>query len=155
MRRMLRPDSNHRKLAIVRGTDPVCEICAQERGSGSVFERLITLASRANYECFRDGAEAPADNQPRQELRREHQAVFERWLCLTLQDKLADLDVCAENRGLSVLEVIRPWMARGCRQNLIPAAACQPQQDLFELEFEILLPIVRAHSAEEKPRRQP
>lgn len=112
---------------------------APRAGTGSVFEQLICVAALQGHNGD------PADD-PRQPLRTEHQTVFEHWLSLKLAAKLADLEACAANDGSSALEIVRHWIQPRRHRGLIPNAALQAQRELFELEFEILLPIVAANS---------
>lgn len=109
----------------------------------SVFERLIYIASLANHGAGDDAGEEPADSTLGQMLGKEHQAVLENWLCLKLRDKIADLDAFAADQGRSAIEILRHWIQPRCHQRLIPAAALR-LRGLFELELEILLPIVTA-----------
>jgi hypothetical protein len=92
----------------------------------SVFERLIYIGTLVNHRAGRDPGEEPAERKARRLLRKEHQAVFERWLCLSLRDKMADLEACAEDHGGTVLEVVRYWILPRCHPGPIPAAARLP-----------------------------
>jgi hypothetical protein len=115
-------------------------------GLFSVFEQLIRIASLVNQGGQDDPGEGSADRRPRLLLRTAHHAVFERWLYLKFRDKIADLDACAADQGRSSLEIVRYWIQPRRQQRLIPPGALRSQRDLFDLEFEILLPIVAANS---------
>jgi hypothetical protein len=108
----------------------------------SVFERMVYIGSLVKPAAGHDAGEKPADRKARQMLRQEHQAAFERWLCLNLRDKMADLEACAEDQGQTPIEIMRHWIEPRRHPHLIPAGALVPQRDLFEMEFGILLQIV-------------
>jgi hypothetical protein len=112
---------------------------APQVAAASVFEQLKCIAA------LHEQSGEPTDD-PRRPLRTEHQTVFEHWLSLKLAAKIADLEACAANEGVSALEIVRHWIQPRCHCGLIPDVALPPQRELFELEFEILLPIVAANS---------
>ncbi len=116
------------------------------RDRHSVFERLIYVGTLINQLAGLYGGEGPDGGTLRQTLRREHRVAFERWLCLNLEDKMSDLEAYANDHGGTVLDVLRCWILPHCNPNLIPPGAAAPQRELFELDFEVLLPIMAAKS---------
>jgi len=141
---MLVPENICGKTCAVSAVAAGGEVHTTLVGMHSVFERLIYIRTLVNHGAGRDPGEEPAERKARHMLGKEHLAVFERWLCLGLGDKMADLEACAEDHGGTIREVMRYWILPHCHPNLIPVAALGPQRELFELEFEILLPIMAA-----------
>jgi len=57
---------------------------------------------------------------------------------------MADLEACGEDRGGTAIDLMRHWIQPRCHRDPIPAAALGSQRGLFELELEILWPIMAA-----------
>jgi hypothetical protein len=104
-------------------------------GMRSVFERLVYIASLANV------GRLP---------RTEHAAVFEEWLRLGLEQKREDLETYAHRRGLPPHELVREWLQRHSYEALIPCGALRPERELFEMDLEVLLPILAQRQADLK-----
>lgn len=110
------------------------ELFATLLGIPSVFERLIYVASLAL-----DGSDG---NGRQGALRAEHQAVFENWLGLSLQEKQADLEVCGAGQGHSLPGMMRHWIEPHHHQCLIPESAPSVQRELFIMELEVLFLVI-------------
>ncbi len=126
------------------------ELPAKLRTLPSVFERLIYVVLLFKQAPGASG-EGPDGAKSKQIVQQEHRAAFEHWLALKLRDKVEDLELCAERHARSPLDVLREWIPPQSHRMLIPSMATQPQRSLFELEFEILLPIVAANMRQSEP----
>jgi hypothetical protein len=64
---------------------------------------------------------------------------FEGWLCLTLADKLADIEVYASDRQETVVQIASRWLSMGKRDRLVPRGVLPPERRLFESDVNLLL----------------
>lgn len=112
----------------------------------TLFGRLIYLASLRNQST---GAyEHPAlaqmigDEQAGESLRRSHERVFQDWLCLNLEQQMADLqEYLSEIQNPAAL--LGDWAGSGSYQGLAPAAAQDVERQLFVGDFQTLLALLQ------------
>jgi len=72
-------------------------------------------------------------------LCREHHKIFEDWLGLSLEDKLADLEYYATCRREAVASIAHEWLSPDQRDYLVPCGALPPEKRLFQGDVETLL----------------
>jgi hypothetical protein len=104
----------------------------------SVFERLVYIASLADRNDM--GEEAGA--RSRRVLRTEHSAVFDEWLCLSMEQKVEDVKTYAGGQRRPSHELMRLWLQPHCYEILIPPGSLSPARELFREDLEILLQIL-------------
>jgi hypothetical protein len=116
----------------------------------SVFQRLVYVVS---FNCLetrrRLGDDCPGQfpewvdggENARAAIVRQHQLVFEDWLCLSLEQKLADLEEWASRLGRPRADMARDWLQPRPLACLLPPGVMAPERDLFRYDLELLLPI--------------
>jgi hypothetical protein len=104
----------------------------------SVFERLIYIVSLANRKAVGETASA----RVRRVLAAEHMSVFEKWLGLSLEQKLEDLKTCAQRQRRLPHELVLRWLRPRRYETLMPPGALPAERELFRMDLETLLPIL-------------
>jgi hypothetical protein len=116
-------------------------------GLSCQFERLIYIASFQNPENRGQFTELLPSDYDRGEvdlpLSREHRKIFEEWLGLALEEKLADLEAYALGRGEAMVDIAHQWFVPERRAGLVPHGAFPPEKLLFQSDVELLLMILR------------
>lgn len=72
-------------------------------------------------------------------LRHEHLTVFEDWLCLSLQQEMAELESFASSQGISSSTLFRTWAREKSYERLLPPGAMPFQRRLFLADMETML----------------
>ena len=109
------------------------------------FERLVFVAALQNPETRDQLCGLPLDHDWEKVsliLCREHREIFEEWLGLYLEDKMADLEAYASGRGESVANIAQRWLSPDQRDYLVPSVALPPEKRLFQIDVETLLMIL-------------
>lgn len=76
-------------------------------------------------------------------LRRSHEAAFREWLGFDLEEQKADLDLYISQLPVPKRTVVETW-ARVCpHRNLIPAGTPAIERDLYLLDVETLLELLK------------
>lgn len=112
-----------------------------------MFERLTYFTFVQNPAarcalCSSLGLEEYEDRQVEAALWKEHHAIFEDWLCMSLERKLADLEEYSSRQDRSLVEVALGWFDPISAQRLIPRGAQAPEIRLFQNDVELLLRII-------------
>jgi hypothetical protein len=68
--------------------------------------------------------------------------VFEAWLCLSLEDKMADLDEWASQFGRSRADLAQQWLQPYSSECLAPSDALIPEVALFRSDLALLRPMI-------------
>ena len=123
-----------------------CAVRAAMHGSPHKFGRLVFVVVLQNPET-RDHLSRllPLDHDCDKvalALCRQHHEIFEDWLCLGLEDKLADLEAYASGLGEAVGSVANQWLSLDQRDYLVPRDALPPEKRLFQSDAEALLIIL-------------
>ena len=117
----------------------------------SIFERLTYLAelnksenqARLYGDLSRRFPEWGADqNRAHAAVEWQHEVIFEKWLCLTLEEKLADLDEWASQFRTSRAELARQWRQPRAIHDLEPESAEAPEIALFRSDLKLLLQVI-------------
>lgn len=74
----------------------------------------------------------------------QHQAMFEEWLRLSPEEKLADLDEWASQFRTSRAELARQWLPPQSIHDLEPHGTGAPEIALFRSDLQLLLPVILA-----------
>ena len=113
----------------------------------SPFERLTYIPSLHNPAVrealrleFRAGEDHRADLEAG--IWATHLLIFEDWLRLTLEEKLADLQDYALRHGWTIGRVAQEWLLPVPAARLVPRGAQPPEVRLFWLDVESLLSIL-------------
>ena len=118
----------------------------------SIFERLVYLVrlkkaendGRLHDELGRRFPEWCIDcRRATAAIEWHHRSIFEDWLRLSLEDKLADLDVWASRFGTTRAALARQWLQPQAVHELEPQAPA-PEIALFRSDLELLLPVILA-----------
>jgi hypothetical protein len=72
----------------------------------------------------------------------EHRAIFDAWLCLSLQQQALELDRHVSNQEPPRRAVLGEWTQQKSYQRLIPPDAMQPERELFVTDMETILRIL-------------
>jgi hypothetical protein len=112
----------------------------------TLFGRLIYLSSLRSQNdgayVHRGLAQMVGDEQAGDTLRRSHARVFQDWLCLNLEQQKGDLqEYLAEVPNPA--EVLAGWVCSASYRDLAPASAQDPERQLFTVDLEKLLAVLR------------
>jgi hypothetical protein len=78
-----------------------------------------------------------------QVLRQSHAAEFSRWLCLNLQQQKGELDKYFAELESDPRTVLANWLKAAPYRNLVPAEARHVERQLYILDLEALLELLR------------
>jgi|SRR5579862_1176163 len=114
-----------------------------------VFERLVYLASLAGSGarglCDQFNQRFPEANYDSVKadaaIAREHEAVFEEWLALSVERKLAGLEYWARHVETPRADLAGEWLQGRSQDRLVPRRALGSQTLLFRSDMALLLPI--------------
>jgi hypothetical protein len=116
----------------------------------STFGRLVYLASlrdqnTGRYEHYglaQIFGEADADEA----LRESHARTFAEWLCYTLEQQKADLDLYLSSFQSDKRTILNTWIRLAPYRNLVPASALDPERRLYLADLEALLEVLKAEN---------
>jgi hypothetical protein len=123
----------------------------------TVFGRLAYLASLrdpntgAYLHCGL--AQAFGEDKAARVLRDTHEEVFAEWLCFTLEQQKADLDLY-----LSALEgerraIIETWIQLSPFRSMVPASVRSVERELYTADLEAILELLRSECGVACPDR--
>jgi hypothetical protein len=72
-------------------------------------------------------------------LRHQHLAVFEDWLCLNVEQQMAELECYASSQSIKAPTLIRQWIQERPFERVIPPDALPFQRRLFLEDMETVL----------------
>jgi hypothetical protein len=111
----------------------------------SPLERLIFVASLRDLATEAD-QRIPALKFYRAEVGHvlgvEHRAIFEAWLCLTLEHQTLELDRHLSNQEAPRRAVLGEWTQQKSYRRLIPPNAMRAERELFVADMESILRIL-------------
>ncbi len=113
----------------------------------SLFGRLVYLSSLRDdnsgaYEHY-GLAHSFGDEEAARVLSESHLNAFAQWLCLTLEQQKADLDVYLSGLAGNRRTIIETWIRLQPYRNLIPAAARQVERELYMADLETILELLK------------
>jgi hypothetical protein len=120
----------------------------------SVFGRLVYLSSLRdpNSDSYEHHGFALMFGQEEADrtLRQSHAQAFAEWLCYTLEQQKADLDLYLSALGANKRAILDAWLRLTPYRNLIPSSARRPERELYLHDLEVLLKLLKnEHGAAE------
>lgn len=112
----------------------------------SLFGRLVYLSSLRDtnsglYQHF-GFAQRFSEREAERTLRRSHVDTFADWLCLSLEEQLADLEIYFAGLDQDRSNIVSNWNSLPPFQGFIPAAAREAQRTLFITDAMLLLEVI-------------
>jgi hypothetical protein len=113
----------------------------------SVFGRLVYLSSlrNPNTDTYEHHGFALMFGQEEADrtLRRSHAQTFAEWLCYTLEQQKADLELYLSALGNNKRAVLDAWLRLTPYRNLIPGSARRAERELYLHDLEVLLELLK------------
>lgn len=113
----------------------------------SVFGRLVYLSSlrNPNTDCYEHHGFALmfGEQEADRTLRQSHAQAFAEWLCYSLEQQKADLDLYLSALGANKAAVIDAWLRLTPYRNLIPGSARRAERELYLHDLEVLLRLLK------------
>jgi len=109
----------------------------------SSFGRLVYLSSlrdpnTGEYQHF-GFAQRFSDREADKTLRRSHADTFSDWLCFSLEEQKAELDLYLAGLPQDVVTVVANWKLLPPFANLIPVPTREAQRELFLADLRMVL----------------
>ena len=124
----------------------------------SLFGRLIYLSSLRSATSGRyehNGlAQAYGDDPAHEAILASHESTFAEWLRSPLEEQKADLDLYLAALTPDRAAILETWLHLAPYRNLAPFSARDSERELFELDFEALLEVLRASYRLPRPNRE-
>ncbi|MGE5645119.1 MAG: hypothetical protein ACM336_04945 [Acidobacteriota bacterium] len=76
-------------------------------------------------------------------LRESHQQVYSSWLCLTLEQQKADLDLYLSGLSGNRATILDTWIRLQPYRNLIPSTAREVERELYMADLDAILCLLR------------
>jgi len=113
----------------------------------SVFGRLVYLASLRNgntdsYE-HHGFAQIFGREIAEQTLRLSHRQAFAEWLCFTLEEQKADLDLYLSALSVDKKTIVEAWLRLAPYRNLVPSTVRRAERELYLADLETLLTLLK------------
>ena len=113
----------------------------------SLFGRLIYLSSLRSSNTGRYEhhglAQMFGDDDAHSALMRSHDETFGEWLNCPLEQQKADLDMYLAALTPDRAAVVDTWLRLAPYRNVVPSAARESERNLFAVDFEALLELLR------------
>jgi len=113
----------------------------------SVFGRLVYLASlrNANTDAYEHHGFAQIFGRElaEQTLRMSHRKAFAEWLCFTLEEQKADLDLYLSALSVDKKTIVEAWLRLAPYRNLVPSTVRQAERELYLSDLETLLTLLK------------
>ena len=84
-------------------------------------------------------------------LRESHERCFREWLVMKLEHQKADLALYFSDLPTDRKTLVENWLRLAPYRNLVPANARRPERELFMVDLESLLKILRNEFADAVP----
>lgn len=112
-----------------------------------VFGRLVYLSSLRNGNTGRYEHHGLAlvfgEEEADRTLRRSHEEAFAEWLGFNLEQQKADLDLYFSEQGTDRKTIVETWMRLASYRNLLPATAEAEQRELYLVDLETILSLLK------------
>jgi len=113
----------------------------------SLFGRLVYLRSLRDdntgaYEHY-GLAHAFGEEEAGRVLAESHMNAFTQWVCLTLEQQKADLDLYLSSVPGNRRAILETWIRLQPYRNLVPAAARQVERELYMADLETILELLK------------
>lgn len=114
----------------------------------SLFGRLVYLTSLRNGNTGRyehhGFAQEFGEEQAHAAMLESHERTFADWLRSPLEEQKADLDLYLSALTPDRAAIVDAWLHLGPYRNLVPNSSRGSERDLFAIDFEALLELLRA-----------
>ena len=127
------------------------EPAAVAQGDGNCVVPFVSPDSASHFwRLLRDAtaARGRAPHQPRRTQDADHCRAFLRWLCLTVEQQVADLESLLAQQSEETQQAVIRWIETGQHLVLIPGRALPHERELFLNDLEI---VITLQSAERTP----
>lgn len=125
-------------------------VCVREMAHIETFYgQLVYLASLRNpdtgkYEYYGVTPKLTSTQDSNRAFRRIHEQVFTRWIGLTLERKMADIELYISDIGqVDQCELIDAWLRLTPYKNLVPASIQGPERERHASDFEAILGLLK------------
>jgi hypothetical protein len=113
----------------------------------SLFGRLVYLCSLRDhntgaYEHY-GLAHTFGDDEANRVLHESHLQAFSQWLCLTLEQQKADLDLYLSGLNGNRATILDTWIRLQPYRNLIPSDARVVEKELYMTDLETILALLK------------
>jgi len=113
----------------------------------SVFGRLVYLCSLRDqntgaYQHY-GLAQVFGDQEADQVLRDSHEQAFGEWLCYTLEQQKADLDLYLSGLEGDRRTILETWIRLAPYRNLVPSTAREVERQLYLGDLETILELLK------------
>jgi hypothetical protein len=113
----------------------------------SLFGRLVYLSSlrdanSGKYEHHGLGMIFGEEESDRA-LKQSHRKTFSQWLCFTLEEQKADLDLYLSALAGNKRGILEAWLQLTPYRNLVPAAVRRAEKQLYLTDLEALLELLK------------
>jgi hypothetical protein len=113
----------------------------------SVFGRLVYLCSLRDqntgaYQHY-GLAQVFGDNEADRVLRESHQKAFADWLCFTLEEQKADLDLYLSSLEGNRQTILETWIRLAPYRNLVPTNAREVERQLYLGDLDTILELLK------------
>lgn len=113
----------------------------------SLFGRLVYLCSlrdpnTGNYEHY-GLAQVFGESEANRVLRESHHQAFSSWLCLTLEQQKADLDLYLSGLSGNRATILDTWIRLQPYRNLIPSTAREVERELYMADLDAILGLLK------------
>lgn len=114
----------------------------------TVFGRLVYISSlrdqnSGRYKNYRL-AEAFGEEETDRVLRGSHVESFSEWLCFSLEQQKADLDLYLSGLEVDKRTALETWEKLAPFRNLVPADTMEVERQLFLADLDALLELLNA-----------
>lgn len=125
----------------------------------SLFGRLVYLSALrdVNTDQYQHHGLATvfSKDEAHDALRESHERTFAEWLTFTLEEQKADLDLYLSALDTPKRTLLKTWQRLAPYKNLIPTSALPPERNLYLLDLEMLLELLRnEYGAQDASRQQ-
>jgi hypothetical protein len=113
----------------------------------SVFGRLVYLCSLRDqntgaYQHY-GLSHGFGDDEADRALRQSHQQAFSEWLCFTLEQQKADLDLYLAGLEGNRRGILETWLRLAPYRNLVPSNTREVERQLYLADLETILELLR------------
>ncbi len=114
----------------------------------SVFGRLVYLCSlrdqnTGSYQHY-GLAQAFGEEEAGRVLGQSHQQAFSDWLCFTLEQQKADLDLYLSGLDGNRRTIVETWIRLAPYRNLVPSTTREVDRQLYLADLETILELLRS-----------
>jgi hypothetical protein len=113
----------------------------------SLFGRLVYLCSlrdpnTGGYEHY-GLAQVFGDGEADRVLKESHHQAFSAWLCLTLEQQKADLDLYLSGLSGNRRTILDTWIRLQPYRNLIPSTCREVERELYMADLDAILGLLK------------